>query len=214
MCDRATTGRAGRRRSRALVGVALVLAVAAVVFAAGSGDDRRGTPVLVAASPLDPGDLLSDALESGGARWVDVRLPEGVAGFVDPAAVARGARLAVGVAAREPVTAAAVGGYGAAPVGPGQRLISLPLSAAGAVSGALAPGARVDVLSTLAEGPLASTGVVAEAATVVRVVIDGQGADGIVLRVAARDALAVTDALTGGGEVRLVVRPRLGRDAP
>jgi Flp pilus assembly protein CpaB len=214
MCDRSVAGRSGWRRSRALVGVALVLATGAVVVAASSGNDRRGTPVLVATSPLGAGDLLSEALDAGSARWVDVPLPDGVAGFVDPAAVAQGARLAVGIGAREPVTAAAAGGYGGARVGPGQRLISLPLSAGGAVSGALVPGARVDVLSTLAEGPLASTGVVAEAATVVRVVIDGQGADGIVLRVAARDALAVTDALSGGGEVRLAVRPRRGSDVP
>jgi len=95
-------------------------------------------------------------------------------------------------------------GFGA-PLGPGQLAFALPVDPAAAVGGALAPGARVDVIAvpnSLKSGGLGGSGTDAPTATIL-----GQGL--VVLALRTTDGSPLTDAADSAG-TRVVVVPKLG----
>ena len=136
-----------------------------------------------------------------------------------------GRRIAVPVAAGEPITEAALGGApgtGPEPLAVGERAVAVPLAAAGGAAAGLAAGARVDVVASTGEGPAGRTAVVVGDAEVLAVAEapspDGVAPTGgeVLLRVSAAQALRITAALNFAREVRLLVRPRdeVGESGP
>ena len=144
------------------------------------------------------------------------QVPEGLAlrGLVrDPAQIA-GRLLVVPLAPGEPLTEAALGGApgtGPAPLAPGERAISVPAALAGVGAAALRPGVRVDVLASTGEGLTGRSHVVVPDVEVLQaggVSEEGGPIEGaVLLRVSARQALRMTEALDFAREVRLVIRP-------
>lgn len=190
------------------------LAAAGVTVRAAAGPADAGA-VVVARQSLAPGLLIDDA--SAGAALALVPVPAGVPlrGLLAHPSEALGRRIAVPVAAGEPVTQASLGGapgIGPRPLASGERAVPVPLSAAGGGAVGLVVGARVDVVASTGEGPAGRTAVVVADAEVLAVAAspppDGLGVSGeALLRVSAAQALRITSALNFAREVRLLVRP-------
>lgn len=207
---------AGRRAGRGVgwLAAAAALAVVAVVL---TGRAATGRPsrdaVLVAQVPLTAGTDLAGEI---GRLLVLAPVPEGLTltGLVrDPAEIAD-RPLVVPLAPGEPLTQAALGGApgsGPVPLAVGERAISVPLALAGVAAGAIRPGMRVDVVASSGEGLTGRSRIVVSNIEVLQaggVVSDGGPAEaGALLRVTARQALRVTEALDFAQEVRLVIRP-------
>ena len=200
----------------------LTLALVAGLLAAGltlravaqPPDDGR---VVVAAQNLAPG-LLIDA-ESVAAALSVSPIPASVSlpGTISDPSDAIGRRVAVPVAAGEPITQAVLGGapgIGPEPLAVGERAVAVPLSAASGVAAGLGAGTRVDVVASTGEGPAGRTTMVVSDAEVLAVAeaasVDGQVEPGgeALLRVSSGQALHITAALNFAREVRLLVRPQ------
>lgn len=192
-----------------------VLALVAVVLT-GRAAARRPSrdAVLVARTAVAAGTDLESA---EGRRFLALApVPEGLAlgGLVrDPAQIA-GRPLVVPLAPGEPLTDAALGGApgtGPTPLAPGERAISVPAALAGVAATALRPGVRVDVVASTGEGLTGRSRIVVANVEVLQVGgASGDGAPvegGVLLRVSARQALGMTEALDFAREVRLVIRP-------
>jgi Flp pilus assembly protein CpaB len=200
------------RRSTLWLALALALALGAVLLAAVGSGGSAAERILVAQELLEPGTRLDEALIEGRAGWSAVAGADALEGLVREADDTRGLSLSAPVGHREPISRAALGGATALPaLTAGERVISLPLSAAGAVAGALAVGARVDVVSVVADRPESEATLIASDAEVVGIEADaaavGQGMDGVMLKTARDEALAVSESLGAGRDVRLLVRP-------
>lgn len=204
------------RRPGAWFVVALLLAAGAFVLTARAG--ARSVPtgrVLVARAAIPSGTVIDTATASDLLALAPVPDDLGLSGLISGAADAMGRRTVAPVSAGEPITQAALGGapgIGPAPLASGERAVPVPLRAAGGTGAAPGPGARVDVLASDGEGPSGRTRVVVANAEVLAVTassadVGGEGADGIVLRLTTRDALAVTQALDFARQVRVIVRP-------
>lgn len=207
---------AGRRTGRG-VGWLLAAGVLAVLAVVLTGRAAAGRPsrdaVLVARLPLAAG---TDIAGGSGGLLVLAPVPEGLtlSGLVrDPAEIAD-RPLAVPLAPGEPLTQAALGGApgsGPAPLAVGERAISVPLALAGVAAGAIRPGMRVDVVASSGEGLTGRSRIVVSNVEVLQAggtVRDGGPAEaGALLRVTARQALRMTEALDFAQEVRLVIRP-------
>jgi Flp pilus assembly protein CpaB len=186
----------------------LVAALVTVRAAAGAG---AGGAVLVAAGPLPAGALIAPA------DLAATPVPEGLrlAGLLRDPAQALGRRTTAPVLAGEPLTEAALGGapgLGPAPLAPGERAVLVPLAAAGAAAAAILPGSRVDAVASTGEGPAGRSEVVVADAEVLAVGAAPEGLEtvepgSVLLRVSARAALRLTEALNFAREVRLLVRP-------
>jgi Flp pilus assembly protein CpaB len=197
----------------ALAGAAGLLA--AVLTLRAAAQPSHGGAVLVARSALPPGLLLDESAASTALGLAPVPAGLALRGLVtDPAQVV-GRRLAVPLAAGEPVTEAALGGApgsGPAPLAPGERAVAVPTSVAGAAAGGLRPGARVDVVASSGEGLAGRTRIVVLDAEVLGVA-GPSSSDGVdlggeaLLRVSRTEALRLTAALNFAREVRLLVRP-------
>ena len=204
-----------RRRPSAWFVAAGVLAIAAGLLTMRAA--AVGTPtvsVVVAAEPIAVGWRLDDPEVVLTLTPVPVHalLPGMVRAFDE----IRGRTVAVPIAPGEPVTQATLGGVpGLAPppLAAGERGLSVPIAAAGAAAAVLVPGARVDVVASNAEGPMAAAKVVVSDAEVIAQTtasgVDGSAGEGgaILLRVGERDALRLTAALDRAGGVRLLPRP-------
>ena len=201
-----------RRPSRAAlwVGLALLLALSSLAAATLGGASAPEALILVAADDLERGELVADALAQGRARWIPLAGAGRVPGLVRTGDELEGRSLAVPLAAGEPIVGAVLGAARGIPaLRPDGRVVSLPLSAAGAVAPALAPGTPVDVVGGTAEGPRAAAQVLAAEARVVRVEPETAttGAGGVILAVREDEALAISEALATGRDLRLIVRP-------
>ncbi len=206
---------AGRRAGLLLVLAGLAGLLAAVVTLRAAADPAPGGTIVVARQTLGPG-LLVDASAAAGALAV-VPLPEGLGlvGVLTDPAEAVGRRVAVPVAAGEPLTQASLGGMpgvGPEPLAVGERAVPVPLSAAGGAGAGLVTGARVDVVASTGEGPAGRTEVIVADAQVLAVAAsgapDGVGGPGeALLRVSSQQALRITAALNFAREVRLLIRP-------
>ena len=110
----------------------------------------------------------------------------------------------------EPVTRAALGGGPGepGPLQPGERAIAVPIGVQGSSSAAVIPGDHVDVVASIAEGPIARAEVVAANVQVLSVggAASGQGETDALLRIPARQALKVAGALGVARDVRLIRR--------
>lgn len=205
---RTRVGRAGMWL--ALAGAAGLLAVMLTLRAAGE-PDRAGT-VLVAREPVPAGTLLDGETASRVLGQVAVPGDLPLTGLIGTPEQAVGRRTVAHLAPGEPLTAAVLGGApgtGPAPLRPGERAVSAPLSAAAGAAAALAPGLRVDVVASTGEGLTGRTRVVVADAEVLAITEPAPGGEGgeAILRVSARQALQVTAALNFAREVRLLVRP-------
>ena len=144
--------------------------LAAAISLRAAAHAATGGRIVVARQPLAPGLLIDagTAATALAAAPVPAGLPlDGV--FADPAQVV-GRRIAVPVAAGEPISDAALGGSPGSvpsPLAVGERAVAVPLSAAG--GGGLVPGARVDVVASTGEGLAGSTAVVVGDAEVLAV---------------------------------------------
>ena len=193
--------------------LALVLALASALTAlVGRGQDS--SRILVASQPLAAGRDVESALADGDAVFRDVAGVSQLAGLIGAETDVRGKHLSAPVQSGEPITAAALGGLGLRlpTVAPGERLLSIPLSAAGAVAGSVGPGVEVDVVASAVQRSGTTARVVAERAEVVavddRVEALERGSGGVLIRASADEALALTEALATGADLRLIVRPR------
>jgi pilus assembly protein CpaB len=208
----------GRRPGRGTMWLAAagVLALVAVVLTGRAAAERPSNDaVLVARAAVPAG---TDLGRSDAAALVEmVPVPEGLplAGLVRDAATAAGRPLVAPLSPGEPVTEAALGGApgtGPLPLAPGERAISVPVSLAGVAAGALRPGVRVDLLASTGEGLTGRSRVVVANVEVLQAGDmareDGGPVDAsALLRVTARQALRVTEALDFARDVRLVIRP-------
>jgi Flp pilus assembly protein CpaB len=130
----------------------------AVVF---RGAEAAPVEVLAAAHDVPTGTSLSDA----DVVAVPVRVSDPVARHLIPA----GTVVAGRSAAHHLAAGALLSDDDLGPAGPSRREVSVPVSAEHIPSGRIAPGDRVDVLSTSGDGPSASTTVVAAGVEVVAV---------------------------------------------
>jgi Flp pilus assembly protein CpaB len=218
-------GRAGSRLSRRRrgPGVAWLVAAGALALIAVvlTGRAAAGRPsrdaVLVAQAAVAVGTDLESA--AGRGLLVPARVPEGLTlgGLVRDLAQIAGRPLVVPLSPGEPLTEAALGGApgtGPAPLGPGERAISVPAALAGVGATALRPGVRVDVVASTGEGLTGRSRMVVPNVEVLQVggVSEGGGPSegGVLLRVSARQALGMAEALDFAREVRLVIRPVAG----
>jgi len=204
------------RRSRLWIALALALAAAALALTAFGSGGPESQRILVAADSLERGAEIRDALLDGRAEWRAIAGGGALEGLLRESDALDDLRIAVPLESGEPISRAALGGSAELPtLDAGERLISLPLSSAGAVAGALSVGGRVDVVSTVAEGPLGAAALVADDAEVVTIDADpgtvGQGTGGVLVRVAHDEALTISEALGAGRDLRLIVRPARGR---
>jgi pilus assembly protein CpaB len=209
-----------RRRAAALLGLALLLGVLAASDVAGREAALRRqlgptVPVVVVRAPLQAGQRI--ARGSLAVRLVPERYAPASA-FHDPA-VAVGRRAGVPIPAGSDLDPALlhVAGPAVAPSGPalrrGERALDL---VAVATAGAVAPGARVDVLVTY-DGRGGAPGATRLALAGVELLAarPAQAADGpdalprvvATLRVSVRQAVALTAAAAVAREVRLLARP-------
>lgn len=197
-----------------LAAAGLLALVAVVLTGRAAAEGSSGDAVLVAQVAIPAGaDLAGE-----GARGSLVRapVPSGLelTGLLrDPAAIA-GRRLLVPLGPGEPLTEAALGGSpgtGPAPLAEGERAISVPLALAGGTAGAVRPGVRVDLVASSGEGLTGRSRVVVANVEVLQVdhiaTDDGRIDPGALLRVTARQALRVTEAIDFARGVRLVIRP-------
>jgi pilus assembly protein CpaB len=204
-------GLRGRRAGlwAALAGAAGLVAVLLTLRASAQPDDAWA---LVAREPIPAGTHIDTRFAAGSLELVAVPAGLALAGLLDSAEQAIGARTVAHLAAGEPVTDAVLGGApgtGPAPLRPGERAVTAPLSAAAGAAAAIVPGARVDVVASTGEGPAGRTSVVvadAEVLAVAPAAATGAGGEAV-LRVSAEQALTVTAALNFAREVRLLVRP-------
>lgn len=205
------------RRGSVWLALALVAALlaAALTLRAAARPGPQGA-VVVAAANLPPGLLLDDRAAVTVLTVASVPASAQLPGLLRAPADAVGRRIAVPVAAGEPLTDAALGGapgIGPAPLAAGERAVAVPLSAAGGAAAGLSSGARVDVVASTGEGPAGRTAIVVGDAEVLAVAeaapVDGVAAAGgeVLLRVSAVQALRITAALNFAREVRLLVRP-------
>ncbi|MDH3226947.1 MAG: hypothetical protein OEM67_07650 [Thermoleophilia bacterium] len=199
-------------RSRLWIALALTLAVGALLVAAVGGRESDSARILIAREPLTPGLAVREVLLDGRAEWLAVRGAGALEGLLRESDETDGLTLSAPVGPGEPISRAALGGVGTLPpLSADERLISLPLSSAGAVAGALTVGTRVDVASTVAEGPLGAAALIVGDSEVVGIETGagplGQGAGGVILKLARSEALAVSEALGAGRDLRLIVRP-------
>ena len=194
----------------AAAAVLAVLAAAATIRAASAGGPV--VPVLVAATDLQVGSRVDESMVSV------ARVPAGAVlpGIVTSPGAVVGRPVTAPVARGEVLTNAAFGGspgIGPKPLSPGERAVSVPLSAAGAAAAILVPGALVDVVSTPAEGAPSARVVVAAAEvlaiTPLSTAEDAAATAGgaVLLRARSRDALRLSVALDLGRGVRLLARP-------
>jgi len=96
-------------------------------------------------------------------------------------------------------------GFGA-PIGPGQVAFALPVDPAAAIGGAIAPGARVDIVAVpkrLGTGSFSGSGAETESGTLI-----GQGLLVLAVRTTDGQPLVQADAAAGSG--RVVVPPKIG----
>jgi Flp pilus assembly protein CpaB len=202
-----------RRRPSGWFAVAAVLAtIAALATLRAAAVDVPMSPVVVAATDLGVGTRLDRTEEL--AMTVLVPRDGVLPGMFTSAESVRERVVNVPVAAGEPITEAVVGGsgeLGPKPLAFGERAVSVPLAAAGAAAAVLVPGARVDAVSSPAEGDGDARVVVAAAevlATTPPAGADEGGLEGAaLLRVSERDALRLTTALDSPRGIRLLPRP-------
>lgn len=215
MRGRAAPRQAGGRRGVAwLVAAALLAVVAAVLTGRAAAERPSRDAVLVASAPIAAGtDLGSEQ-----ARQVLALAPVpeglGLTGLLRDASAVAGRTLVVPLSAGEPVTEAALGGApgsGPAPLAVGERAISVPMALAGAAANALRPGLRVDIVASSGEGLTGRSRVVVANVEVLQIGTGAREGDPqeatALLRVSARQALRVTEALDFARGVRLVIRP-------
>ena len=150
----------GRRAGvwMALAGTAGLLAVAFTLRAAAQPGD--GGWVVVARTDLPAATVIDAELSRDGLTLAPVPAGLALPGLLRDPADAIGRRTSAFVSTGEPLTQASLGGspgLGPPPLAPGQRAVSVPLSAAGV---ALGPGARVDVVASTGEGLAGRTEVV------------------------------------------------------
>ncbi len=147
---------ASRRRSlpgsRSVVGGLLVLvAVLLAWWAASGGDQPSGQPIVVAATPIAPGQVIrADQLAT-----ITADLPAPVASrtFTESSAVA--GRVALGPLA--PGTVIGSGSVSDSDPPRGEREITFPVQSAWALDGRLRPGDRIDVFATYGDGSTSQT---------------------------------------------------------
>jgi pilus assembly protein CpaB len=197
-----------------LAAAGLLALVAVVLTGRAAAEGPSGDAVLVAQAAIPAGTDL--AAENARGSLVLAPVPRGLElpGLLrDPTAIA-GRRLVVPLGVGEPLTEAALGGSpgaGPAPLAEGERAISVPLALAGGVAGAVRPGARVDLVASSGEGLTGRSHVVVANVEVLQVdevaTDDGRTDPGALLRVSARQALRVTEAIDFARGVRLVIRP-------
>lgn len=142
----------GRRPRRALSGrftaghvVPLLAAVAAAVLVLAATRERAATELVALASrDIPPGA----AVTSADLRWVPVRASEGAvaSGLLQPQTLESGWVSRVAIASGSPVATGEL--RRGSPLGSGLGSMSLEVPVALADGGALAPGDRVDVIST------------------------------------------------------------------
>jgi pilus assembly protein CpaB len=200
-----------------LAGAAGLLAVVFTLRAAAQPAD--GGWVVVARTDLPAATVIDAELSREGLTLA--RVPAGLVlpGLLHDTTEAIGRRTSAFVSTGEPLTQASLGGtpgLGPAPLAPGQRAVSVPLSAAGV---ALGPGARVDVVASTGEGLAGRTEVVVADAEVLATADgsaagDPMAAGEALLRVTAPQALRITEALNFAREVRLLARPPDEADVP
>jgi len=194
----------------AAAAVLAVLAAAATIRAASAGGPSA--PVLVAATDLQVGTRVDESMVSV------ARVPAGAVlpGTVTSAPAVVGRPVTASVARGEVLTNAAFGGspgVGPEPLAPGERAVSVPLSAAGAAAAILVPGALVDVVATPAEAAPSARVVVAGAEVLAITSVSSADESGsatggaVLLRARSRDALRLSVALDLGRGVRLLPRP-------
>ena len=173
--------------------------------------------VVVAAQTLAPGLVIDAESVTTSLTVAPVPASVSLAGTIHDPSEAIGRRIAVPVAAGEPITQAVLGGapgIGPEPLAVGERAVAVPLSAAGGVAAGIGAGARVDVVASTGEGPAGRTAMVVSDAEVLAVAepasVDGQTVPGgeALLRVSSGQALRITAALNFAREVRLLVRPQ------
>lgn len=169
---------------RLVLGILLVVGSVAGVVALVSATSTT-TPVLAAARPLAPGEVIS----ADDVEVVDVRLGASSDGYL--------AELPAGVVATRVVGEGELIPVDAVGSGDGVRLAAVVLAVDGDLAEAVAPGALVDVWAARAQegGGFGPPAVIASGATVVRLVASES---------------VVTGGRTTGVEV-LVPRPRLAR---
>ena len=209
----------GRRAGvwMALAGAAGLLAVAFTLRAAAQPGD--GGWVVVARTDLPAATVIDAELSRDGLTLAPVPAGLVLPGLLRDPADAIGRRTSAFVSMGEPLTQASLGGspgLGPPPLAPGQRAVSVPLSAAGV---ALGPGARVDVVASTGEGLAGRTEVVVADAEVLATADGAATGDPMVggealLRVTAPQALRITEALNFAREVRLLARPPDEADTP
>jgi len=206
------------RRGATWMGLALVagLLAAALTLRAVAQPPDAGS-VVVAARTLAPGLVIDAESVTTALSVAPVPASVSLAGTIHDPSEAIGRRIAVPVAAGEPITQAVLGGapgIGPEPLAVGERAVAVPLSAAGGVAAGIGAGARVDVVASTGEGPAGRTAMVVSDAEVLAVAepasVDGQVVPGgeALLRVSSGQALRITAALNFAREVRLLVRPQ------
>ncbi len=201
----------------ALAGAAGLLAVVFTLRAAAQPAD--GGWVVVARTDLPAATVIDAELSRDGLTLAPVPAGLVLPGLLRDPADAIGRRTSAFVSTGEPLTQASLGGspgLGPPPLAPGQRAVSVPLSAAGV---ALGPGARVDVVASTGEGLAGRTEVVVADAEVLATAGGATTGDPMaggeaLLRVTAPQALRITEALNFAREVRLLARPPDEADTP
>ena len=172
--------------------------------------------VVIAAQALAPGLVIDTESVTTALSVAPVPASVSLAGTIHDPSEAIGRRIAVPVAAGEPITQAVLGGapgLGPEPLAVGERAVAVPLSAAGGLAAGLTTATRVDVVASTGEGPAGRTAMVVSDAEVLAVAepasVDGQAVAGgeALLRVSSGQALRITAALNFAREVRLLVRP-------
>lgn len=203
-----------------LAAAGLLALVAVVLTGRAAAESPSGDAVLVAQVAIPAGTDLAGGSAQGALVLAPVPNGLELPGLLrDPAAIG-GRRLLVPLGAGEPLTESALGGSpgaGPAPLAAGERAISVPLALAGGAAGAVRPGMRVDLVASSGEGLTGRSRVVVANVEVLQVddvASDGTRTDpGALLRVTARQALRVTEAIDFARGVRLVMRP-MGEATP
>ena len=168
--------------------------------------------IVVAATDLPAATVIDDELSRDGLTLASVPAGLALPGLLHDPAEAVGRRTSAFISTGEPLTQASLGGspgLGPPPLAAGQRAVSVPLSAAGAVLGV---GDRVDVVASTGEGLAGRTEVVVADAEVLATADGASNGDPMaageaLLRVTAPQALRITEALNFAREVRLLARP-------
>ena len=185
----------------------------ALLATLGAGSATPGPAILVARVAIPAGTLIQDA---DVASLVETRPVAGAGvlrGLLTRPDAVIGRRTVGTIVIGEPVTLAALGGDHGEP-GPlrrGERAIAVPIGLQGSSAAAVIPGDRVDIVASMAEGPIARAEIVAANVEVLSVARNSseQGESDALLRIPARQVLRVAGSLGVARDVRLIRRATL-----